>query len=60
MLARLHQPAAAVESRVDRGKVLTEGTEDADSRLLRCAVRGRGHSVAAPCSAPLQAAQLVN
>ena len=44
---------------LDRGKVLTVGTEDADSRLLRCAEQGAGHrpSVAAP--APLQAAQLV-
>jgi len=36
---------------LDRGKVLTVGTEDADSLLLRCALQGWRHSVAAPLQA---------
>ena len=41
MLERLHQPAAAVAELIV-GKVLTVGTEDTDSLLLRCALQGRG------------------
>ena len=48
LLTAVSASASCSGCRVDRGKVLTVGTEDADSHLLRCTLQGRGHSVAAP------------